>query len=52
MGIVRKSSPREDKRTRADRRDSKKKLAGQVRRAERHSLSPWARLICLLTIGT
>lgn len=53
MGTIFKQrvSPRESKKTRAERRNDKRRLAGQVRRADRKGLSPWAHLIALLVIG-
>lgn len=52
MGKVnQKQGPREDRRPRTERRDVKKRLAQQVRRADRKGLTFLQRVIFLLTIG-
>lgn len=52
MGTVnRKQGSREDKRPRSERRDVKKRLGSQVRRADRKGLTFLQYVILLLTIG-
>ena len=52
MGKVNgKRGPVEDKRPRSERRNSERRLGLQVRRAERKSLTPFQRLIFLMSIG-